>query len=57
MGDQSVARPLPTHSTAQTQNKRIEASMLRVGFEPATPVFERENMVHALDSAATAIGC
>jgi hypothetical protein len=25
--DQPVARPLPTHKTAQTQNKRIKTSM------------------------------
>jgi hypothetical protein len=33
-GDQPVARPLPTHRTTQTQNKRIQISMIRVGFEP-----------------------
>jgi hypothetical protein len=37
---QPVGRPLPTHRTTQTQNKRTEASMPRVGFEPTTPVFE-----------------
>jgi hypothetical protein len=30
--------------------------MLRVGFEPPTPVFERAKAVHALDRAATVIG-
>jgi hypothetical protein len=30
--------------------------MLRVGFEPMVPVFERAKTVHALDRAATAIG-
>jgi hypothetical protein len=30
--------------------------MLRVGFEPTTPVFEQAKMVHALDRAATVIG-
>jgi hypothetical protein len=30
--------------------------MPRVGFEPAIPVFERANEVHALDHAATVIG-
>jgi hypothetical protein len=30
--------------------------MLRVGFEPTTPVFEQSKAVHALDSAATVIG-
>jgi hypothetical protein len=30
--------------------------MLRVGFEPKTPIFERAKMVHALDRAAFMIG-
>jgi hypothetical protein len=30
--------------------------MLRVGFEPRIPVFERAKTVHALDRAATVIG-
>jgi hypothetical protein len=30
-GDQPVAKPLPTHRTAQTQNKRTEASVHWVG--------------------------
>jgi hypothetical protein len=38
--DQPVARPLPTHIT-QSQNKRTETSMPRVGFEAMIPVFER----------------
>jgi hypothetical protein len=54
--DQSVARPLPTHSTTQRQNKRTQASMPRVEFESTTLVFEREKRVHALDYAATVIG-
>jgi hypothetical protein len=29
--------------------------MPRVGFEPMTPVFERETTVHILDGAATVI--
>jgi hypothetical protein len=48
-----VSRPLPTHRTTQTQNKRTQTSMPRVGFEPTTPVFERAKTVHALDRAAT----
>jgi hypothetical protein len=56
MGDQPVARPLPTHKTTQTQNKRTQTSMLRVGFEATTQAFEREKTVHALDRAATVIG-
>jgi hypothetical protein len=35
-GDQPVARPLPIHRTAQTQNKRTQP---QVGFEPTIPVF------------------
>jgi hypothetical protein len=53
--DQPVARPLPTHRTTQTQNKRTQTSMPRVGFEPTTSVFERAKTVHALDLAATVI--
>jgi hypothetical protein len=30
--------------------------MLRVGFEPTIPVFERANTVHASDCAATVLG-
>jgi hypothetical protein len=49
---QPVARPLPTHRTTQTQNKRTQTSMPLVGFEPTTPVFEQARTVHTLDSAA-----
>jgi hypothetical protein len=52
-GDQPVARPISTHRTAQTQNKRTQTSMPLVGFEPTTPVFERAKTVDALDRAAT----
>jgi hypothetical protein len=55
-GDQPVARPLPAHRTAQTQNKRTQTSMPQVGFEPTIPVFEREKTVHDLDRAPTVIG-
>jgi hypothetical protein len=55
-GDQPIARPLPTHRTTQTKNKRTQTSMHGVGLEPTTPVFERAKMVHALDRAATVIG-
>jgi hypothetical protein len=55
MGDQPVARPLPTHRTTQTVNKRTQACMPRVGFEPTIPVFERAKTVHALDRAASVI--
>jgi hypothetical protein len=55
-GDKSVARPEPAHRTAQTQNKRKEASMPQVGFEPTIPLFERAKTVHALDRTTTVIG-
>jgi hypothetical protein len=54
--DQPVARPLPTHKAMQTQNKRTQTSMPRVGFEPMIPVFERVKIVHALVRAATVKG-
>jgi hypothetical protein len=56
MGDQHVARPIPTHRIALTQNKRTETSMPQVAFEPMIPAFERAKTVHALDCAATVIG-
>jgi hypothetical protein len=55
MGDQPVARLLPAHRTAQTQNKRTQTYMSQVGFEPTIPVFERAKTVHA-DCAGTVIG-
>jgi hypothetical protein len=55
MGDQPVARPLPTHKTTQTLNKRTETSMPPVRFEPTTLVFQRAKTVYALDRAATVI--
>jgi hypothetical protein len=55
-GDQPVARPLPTHRTTQTQDKRTQTSMPRLGFEPTNPVFKRAKTVHALHRAATVIG-
>jgi hypothetical protein len=54
-GDQPVARPLPAHRTAQTQNKRTQTSMPQFVFEPTIPVFERAKAVHALDRTATVI--
>jgi hypothetical protein len=50
--DQPFTRPQPAHRTTQTQNKRIQTSMPRVGFEPTIPAFERTKTVHTLDSAA-----
>jgi hypothetical protein len=55
-GDQPVARPLPTHRTTQTQNKRRQTSMPWVGLEPTIPVFERAKTVHDLDRTATVTG-
>jgi FAD synthase len=43
------------HKATQTQNKRRQTSMSRVGFEPTTPMFERAMTVHALDRAAALI--
>jgi hypothetical protein len=56
MGDEFVARLLPAQRIAQTQNKRTQTSLPRVGLEPTNPVFERAKNVHALDRAATVIG-
>jgi hypothetical protein len=44
------------HRTTQTQNKRTQTSMPRVGFIPTIPVFERAKTFHALDRAATVMG-
>jgi hypothetical protein len=55
-GNQLVARPLPTHRTTKTQNKRTQTSMPQVRFEPTIPAFERAKTVHALNRAATVIG-
>jgi hypothetical protein len=46
-GAQPVARPLSTHRTTQTQNKRTQTSVPQVGFEPTIPAFEWANTVHA----------
>jgi hypothetical protein len=46
-GDQPVGRPLPTHRTTQTQNKRAQTSMPWVGFEPTVPVLERAKTAYA----------
>jgi hypothetical protein len=52
-GDQPGGRPLFSH---RTQNKRIQTSIPRVGFEPTITVFERPKTVHALDRVSTVIG-
>jgi hypothetical protein len=55
IGDQPVVRPLPIHTTTQTQNKQTLTSMPPVGLEPTISVLERAKPVHALDRAATVI--
>jgi hypothetical protein len=56
MGNQPIARPLHTHRATQTQNKRTQIPMPRVRFEYMTPVFKRQETIHALDRAATVTG-
>jgi hypothetical protein len=55
MRHKPVARPLPTHRTTQTQNKRTHTFMLRVRFERTIPSFERLKRVYALDHVAAMI--
>jgi hypothetical protein len=55
-GHEPVTRPLPTHRTTQTQNKRTQTLMPHVVFEPTAPVFERVKAVYALDRAVTVTG-
>jgi hypothetical protein len=43
-----VARPLPTHITTKTQNKRTQTLVPWVEFEPTIPTFERAKNVHAV---------
>jgi hypothetical protein len=54
MGDQPVARPLPTHRT--TQNKRAYASISPMWFESTTTAFEGVETVDASDRAVTEFG-
>jgi hypothetical protein len=55
-GDKPVTRSLLTHRTTQTQSKRTQKPMPRVGFEPTILAFERLKTGHALDRAATVTG-
>jgi hypothetical protein len=61
MGDQPVARSLPTHRKRLVQNECTQTSSLRVQFEPIVQVFEvfevfeRAKTVHVLDLSATVI--
>jgi hypothetical protein len=52
-GDQPVSRPLHTHRTTQTQNKRTQASILLVEFEPTILVLEWAKTILVLDRATT----
>jgi hypothetical protein len=54
--DQPFARPQPTHRATQTENKRTQISLPRVGFQFTIPMFERAKTVHTLDWATTVIG-
>jgi hypothetical protein len=53
--NQPNARPLPTHSTVQTQNKSTQTFMPQLGFEITTSASEPAKTIHALDGAATVI--
>jgi hypothetical protein len=56
MGDQPIARLLPTDRTAQTQNKYTQTSMHLGGFVTMIPACRLAKTVHTLDRAATMIG-
>jgi hypothetical protein len=43
------------HTEQHKQNKSTQTSILRVGFEPTIPVFERAKTVHALDRVVTCV--
>jgi hypothetical protein len=55
MVDQPVANRIPTHRTAQTQNKHTQTFMSQVRFKPMITVFEHVKTVHALNRAVTMI--
>jgi hypothetical protein len=55
MDDQPVASMLPAHKRAETQNKRTQTFIIRMGFEPSVSAFERAKTVHALDLSTTVI--
>jgi hypothetical protein len=46
----------PPRAVELRKKKKNKISIPRLGFEPTTPVFEREKTVHALELAATVIG-
>jgi hypothetical protein len=56
MDGESARHRAATYTGQPKHNKRRQASMPWVGFEPTIPVFERAKIFHALDYAATVIG-
>lgn len=50
------ARPLIKNRITQTQNRRTQTYMSRIGFEPTTSVYERMETIYALDRLATEVG-
>jgi hypothetical protein len=42
-------------ASTYTQNKRTQASMPLMGFEPTIPAFERTKTVHAVNHAVTVV--
>jgi hypothetical protein len=54
MGDQSVARPLPTQDNTKRE-KRTQISTAWAGCEPTITEFERAKTFHSLDRAAIVI--
>jgi hypothetical protein len=55
MGNQPIARRLPTHRATLTQNKRTQRSVPQMGFEHTIPVSEQVKRFHALDCAVAVI--
>jgi hypothetical protein len=56
-GDQSCSKAASyLHKTTKTLNKSRQTPMRRLELEPTIPVFGREKMFYALDSAATVMG-
>jgi hypothetical protein len=52
----SQSQGLYLHTGQHKQDKSTHTTVPRVGFEPTTPVFQRDKTVHALDYAATVVG-
>jgi hypothetical protein len=52
----SARREAATYTAQHKRNKSRFTDISRVGFEPATSVFENANTFQALDRAASAIG-